>query len=127
MYWIYALLWLGLAMLGILNGVLRTRLYLEKLGDLRAHQVSTIVLIILVGVYTWLAGLLWPPQSTMQALLIGVLWFGMTVAFEFLFGRYVIGHPWSRLFQDYNILRGRVWSLVLLWTLTAPLAIYCLC
>jgi len=43
------------------------------------------------------------------------------VAFEFLFGHYVMGHPWSRLVQDFNLLAGRVWALVLLTTLFAPI------
>jgi hypothetical protein len=30
--------------------------------------------------------------------------------FEFLVGHYVMGHPWSRLLHDYNILAGRLWG-----------------
>ena len=124
MVWKYAVLWVGLAVLGVLNGILRNSLYLDKLGDLRAHQVSTVVLILLIAIYTWAAGLFWQPENAVRALLIGVLWFAMTVAFEFIFGHYVAGHPWARLFHDYNILEGRIWSLVLVWTLVAPLVIY---
>ena len=51
---------------------------------------------------------------------IGLIWLGLTVAFEFLFGRFVAGHSWIRLLQDYNILAGRVWSLLLLWVALAP-------
>jgi hypothetical protein len=29
-----------------------------------------------------------------------------TVAFELTFGHYVMGHPWSRLLADYNLLAG---------------------
>jgi len=124
MLWKYAILWLGLAVLGVLNGILRNALYSDALGDLRAHQVSTITLIILVGLYTWLFSLVWKPQSASQAFVIGVIWFVLTIAFEFLFGHYIAGHGWSRLFHDYNILEGRIWALVLMWTLFAPLAIY---
>ena len=46
----------------------------------------------------------------------------LTVSFEFGFGRLVMKHSWERLLHDYNILEGRVWILVLLWTLLAPLA-----
>ena len=51
---------------------------------------------------------------------LGVAWTVLTVAFEFLFGHFVMGHPWSRLLHDYNLLAGRVWLLVLLTTLLAP-------
>jgi len=122
--WKYSLLWLGLAVLGVLNGILRNALYSDILGELRAHQVSTIVLIVLIGLYTWLFSLIWKPESSMQALFIGLIWLVLTILFEFVFGHYVIGHPWSRLFSDYNIMQGRIWSLVLLWTLVAPLVVY---
>ena len=51
---------------------------------------------------------------------LGVAWTVLTVAFEFLFGHFVMGHPWSRLLHDYNLLAGRFWLLVLLTTLLAP-------
>ena len=42
------------------------------------------------------------------------------MAFEFMFGRFVMGHPWSRLLQDYNLLQGRVWVVFLAWLALAP-------
>jgi len=48
----------------------------------------------------------------------------MTVCFEFFFGHYVAGHPWSRLFHDYNILDGRIWGLLLVWITVAPYVFY---
>ncbi|MHC1604588.1 MAG: hypothetical protein ACXQTP_01265 [Candidatus Methanofastidiosia archaeon] len=44
----------------------------------------------------------------------------MTITFEFIVGHYIIGHPWSKLLADYNILKGRVWSLILLTILAGP-------
>jgi hypothetical protein len=111
-------------MLGILNGVMRNNLYMDALGPLRAHQLSTLILIILIGLYTWLVSFIWKPESANQAFAIGIMWLVLTVIFEFVFGHYVIGHPWSHLLHDYNITEGRIWSLVLLWTLFAPLVVY---
>jgi hypothetical protein len=48
----------------------------------------------------------------------------LTVAFEFLFGHYVANHPLSRLIQDYNLLSGRLWALVLLAVTAAPYVVY---
>jgi len=48
----------------------------------------------------------------------------MTVAFEFLFGHYVMGHSWHRLLQDYDLHQGRVWVLVLAWTAFGPCILY---
>ena len=52
---------------------------------------------------------------------IGLLWFFLTIAFEFIFGHYVMNHTWEKLFADYNFLKGRLWILVLLNNLIAPL------
>jgi hypothetical protein len=61
-----------------------------------------------------------PGLETRRLVLLGLGWTGLTVAFEFLFGHYVVGHPWSRLLADYNVMAGRIWTLVLLTSLLAP-------
>jgi hypothetical protein len=52
---------------------------------------------------------------------IGFFWVVITVIFEFVFGHYVMGHPWQKLFADYNLLNGRLWVLVLINNIVAPL------
>jgi len=44
----------------------------------------------------------------------------LTLAFEFLAGHYLFHNPWSRLLEDYDVARGRIWILVLFTTLLAP-------
>ena len=48
----------------------------------------------------------------------------LTVAFEFLAGHYVFGNSWERLIADYDVFRGRIWILVLLMNLLAPLWVF---
>ena len=67
---------------------------------------------------------LWGAAFSIPLALFGLIWLALTVVFEFLFGHYVVGHPWSRLLHDYNILQGRVWALVLIWTAVVPYVIY---
>jgi hypothetical protein len=121
---LYAAGWLGLVILAIMNGIVRVKVYAPFMDDLTAHQVSTLIGIFLFGIYIWLLTGIIKIESSQQALLVGLLWLVMTVAFEFLFGHYVAGHPWSKLFQDYNIFKGRVWLLVLIWTTLAPYIFY---
>jgi hypothetical protein len=52
---------------------------------------------------------------------IGLLWTALTLAFEFLAGHYLFGNSWESLAADYNIAKGRLWILVPLTTLIAPL------
>lgn len=120
---IYALFWLGMPPLAILNAIAREKIYKDYLGELAAHQLSTVTLMILIGIYTWLVSLGWQLESAGQSLAAGSIWLALTVAFEFGFGRLVMKHPWQRLFNDYNILRGRVWIAVLVWILLAPLVV----
>lgn len=120
----YTLLWLPMPFIGIINGIIRESLYKESVGALAAHQISTVSGIILFGLYVWLVGLKWKIESAGQAVAIGIIWLGLTLFFEFIFGHYVMGHPWGRLLHDYNILEGRVWVLVLIFITLAPFIFY---
>jgi hypothetical protein len=116
----YTLAWFILLVAAIINGAIREAVYKNSLGDLRAHQVSTLTGLTLFGVIVWGLSRWWPLQSAKQAWTVGLIWLATTIAFEFLFGHFVMGHPWSKLLHDYNIFAGRVWLLVLIWTTIAP-------
>jgi hypothetical protein len=120
----YAVSWIGMVIIAIMNGVIRDAFYGKYLGELTAHQISTFTLTVLAGLYLWLLGLMWKIPSSNQAITIGLIWLALTVAFEFLFGHYVMKHPWTRLLHDYNIIKGRVWILVLIWITIAPYVFY---
>ena len=120
----YVLGWLPLVVIGILNGVLRQVGYSKYVGELTAHQISTLTGIILMGLYIWWLTGVWKIRSPGQAVAIGFIWLGMTVVFEFVFGQYVVGHSWKKLFHDYNLLEGRIWLLVLIWITVAPFVFY---
>jgi len=110
--------------IGIINGTIRALVYQKHLGELSAHQISTGTGILLFGLYVWLISARWRIQSACQAFIIGQIWLGLTCAFEFLFGHYVMKHPWSRLLHDYNVLEGRLWILVLIFIAIAPYLVF---
>lgn len=118
--WKYVFAWAPMAVIAIANGALREAWYGKRLPELWAHQISTASGLLLLGAYIWAIIRLWPPASSKQALVVGLIWLVLTVAFEFLFGHYVARHSWSRLLRDYNVLAGRVWLLVLMWVALAP-------
>lgn len=60
------------------------------------------------------------PRNAAAMWATGLYWMVATVAFEFLFGRYVAGNSWERLLADYDLTAGRVWVLVPLTLLLAP-------
>ncbi|MCK5058054.1 MAG: hypothetical protein KAT34_15480 [Candidatus Aminicenantes bacterium] len=120
----YTIAWLGLVVVAIINGAIREKGYKKYMSELRAHQVSTVTGIILFGIFIYILSLIWKIQSAGQAITIGLLWLALTIAFEFVFGHFVMKHPWSKLLNDYNILKGRLWLLILIWTTIAPYVFY---
>jgi len=110
--------------LAIANGVLREATYGHSMSELHAHQLSTLAAIIVFGFAVALLSRYVTPESPNQAIRIGLVWLCLTLCFEFLFGRYVAGHTWSRLFQDYDLFSGRVWLLLLVWVTSLPYLVY---
>ncbi|HQZ78572.1 MAG: hypothetical protein IPH34_04135 [Chitinophagaceae bacterium] len=119
----YFLLWFPMLLLAILNGSARDLWYKKYVGELTAHQLSTISLIILFWFYISFVIKKFPPQSETQSIYVGLFWLLLTLTFEFGFGLYR-GKSWAELFADYNILKGRLWILIPIWTTIAPFIIY---
>jgi hypothetical protein len=120
----YFLAWFPMVLIAIANAALREAGYKRYVGELAAHQISTLTGCILIGVYVWVLGSYLELQSPGQAIGVGLMWLAMTITFEFGFGHFVAGDPWSRLLHDYNILEGRVWGLFLLWVTVSPYVFY---
>jgi hypothetical protein len=124
MYGRYLAAWLGLVVLAFFNAAIRQVAYATYVGELAAHQISTLTLCVLVGLYAWALGGIWRLKSPSQALGVGLMWMVLTIAFEFGFGHYVVGDSWDKLLRAYNILDGRVWGLFILWVALAPYVFY---
>lgn len=133
MFWLSAFLtWLGLAALAVGLGALRV-LFLEPwLGEAKAHVLGTLVgCALFLAVIYWFVGHRFAgrfvPKAELQGrsargrlALLGLFWTVLTIAFEFGFGRFVMGHSWQRLLTDYNLLAGRLWLLVLATLYAGP-------
>jgi hypothetical protein len=52
--WKYLLAWIPMVLIAIANGALRQAWYGKHLGELQAHQVSTVSGVLLFGAYIWL-------------------------------------------------------------------------
>jgi hypothetical protein len=122
--WKYFLAWIPMVLIAIANGTLREASYGKRMSELQAHQISTLSGLLLFSAYIWVVIRTWRPDTSGQAIAIGLIWLGLTVAFEFLFGHYAVGQPWSKLLYDYNVFAGRVWVVVLIWVTVAPYVFY---
>ena len=119
----YLLLWFPMLFIAILNGTLREFVFRKFTGELTAHQLSTITLLLFFSIYIHFVVTKIPPGSSLNALLIGLLWVVLTLLFEFGFGRYR-GNSWETLLHDYNLVKGRIWLLIPVWVAIAPYLFY---
>jgi hypothetical protein len=95
-----------------------------RLGEWRAHilsVVSSAAVVFLLGTL-FLAD--YPIEGDATLLWMGGLWLGMSLLFELLLRRWILGMEWAHAFFDYNLKQGRFYSLLLLTVFFTPLASY---
>lgn len=113
-------MWLALLLAMMVNGFFRGLVLQPRLGEHVARQVASLlgvcIILALTGPFVERLG---SPGSA-RLLGVGALWLVLTIAFELLLGHFVSGATWETQLADYNLLRGRLWPLVLLTTLLAP-------
>ncbi|MBI4644151.1 MAG: hypothetical protein HY790_00330 [Deltaproteobacteria bacterium] len=113
--------WLGFLAVAIAFGVVREKILTPALGPLGGRAGGTLLVCasIFLLIYIYVRKL---KDATPNALLsLGIFWTVLTIAFECLFGRYLLGLSWQLILADYNVFQGRLWPLVLLVTLLGPL------
>ena len=114
-------IWLLLICAEIVHGILRAVLLVPLVGEFRSNQIgvftgSAIILGIAYFTIRWVGA-----KRTSDLLTVGFLWLVLTVAFEVLFGRFVMGLSWERLGSDYTLLEGGLMLLGLLVLFFSPL------
>ena len=112
--------WAGGAMIAIANGIVREATFGRRVRERTAHQLSGLTLVSAFAAYFSALQRRWPLPSRAEALRVGGAWLGLTVAFEFSFGRRVAKLSWRELLADYDLRRGRIWPLVLVWVAVGP-------
>ena len=113
--------WLVLICAEILHGIARGVFLVPHVGEFRSSQIgvftgSVIILIIALVFVRWIG-----TSRTTGLLGVGGLWLGLTLAFEVLFGRFVVGVSWERLAADYNLLEGGLLPIGMLILALSPL------
>lgn len=114
-------IWFILAVSAILVATFRVGILLPAFGEQTAHQLGTILYLIVQFIIIYFFIRKMKLKETKTLLRIGIFWVVITVIFEFVFGHYIIGHSWQKLFADYDLFNGRLWVFVLINNLAAPL------
>ncbi|WP_145080095.1 hypothetical protein [Aureliella helgolandensis] len=107
----------------IVHGILRVIVLVPVVGEFRSNQIgvftgSAIILLIAYFTIRWIGA-----RRPNELLLVGLLWLVLTVVFEVLFGRFVVGLPWQRIWADYNLTQGGLMPLGLLVLLFSPMLV----
>ncbi|HPD58127.1 MAG TPA: hypothetical protein P5294_11340 [Smithellaceae bacterium] len=113
-------IWVIMAVIAVANGFFRVSVLVPRVGEQVGHIISTIMLSCFIAALAWFCIRWLKPQTPAAAMLLGAFWVALTLAFEFGFGHFVAQKSWAELLNDYNLLRGRVWPLVLVVTAISP-------
>ncbi len=119
----YLLYWLPLIIVAFSNAMLRETVLLKFMNEFRAHQWSTLTLIIFCSVYTWFVFPKLQIVNSGQAFTVGILWVILTVIFEFALGR-MTKKSWSYLLENYNLMEGKLWPVFLICLFLLPFICY---
>jgi len=115
----FFIFWIPMIVIAFANATFRQLVFIKHTSELRAHQYSTLTLIVLCAIYAWLIFTHLKIQSLGQAFICGGLWVFLTVIFEFTLGL-LSGKSISYLLKDYDLMNGRMWSFFLLWLFILP-------
>jgi hypothetical protein len=113
------LIWLSIIPLAILNGGLREAFLTPRLGESYAQPISGIILLLLLFVIS----LVFIPrigkgeQKTYWK--IGIVWIALTIVFETVLGL-AIGNSFSELLRAYDITKGNLWLIIVIFTGIVP-------
>ncbi|WP_341580993.1 hypothetical protein [Marinobacter metalliresistant] len=112
-------IWVGILVLAVANGVLRESVFVPGLGTPAALLLSGLLLsALIIGVAYF--SLPWLQISRPVGLcVVGVGWLALTLVFEFSFGLWQ-GKSWSELLEAYTFKGGNIWPVVLAATVLAP-------
>ncbi|ODV02478.1 MAG: hypothetical protein ABT23_06225 [Thiobacillus sp. SCN 63-57] len=116
----YVLAWIPMLVIAVANGAFRQLTFGKVMSEPHAHQLSTLIGSFWIGAFIWLVVHTWPPSSGRQALLVGVVWVLLTVAFETFMGLVLQHRPIQDVLYEYDLSAGRVWTLFLIWLGVAP-------
>lgn len=116
-----ALIWLVLIGAEIIHGILRAIVLAPLVGEFRSNQIgvftgAAIIVAIVYLTIRWIGA-----AQRSEQLAVGASWLVVTVAFEVLFGRFVVGLSWERIGSDYDLLNSKLMPVGLLVLLFSPM------
>ncbi|MBX7055967.1 MAG: hypothetical protein K1X36_13520 [Pyrinomonadaceae bacterium] len=113
--------WLALMAAESVNGAFREAFLVRSMGQVQARQLSFgLSLVILLSLA--ILFIKWIDTSLRHRLLaIGAFWAILTVCFEVVLGRLILGASWSAILSDYDVTRGGLMAFGIVFMIFLPL------
>jgi hypothetical protein len=113
--------WLVVAIAGSMNGMFRSLFLVPRVGEYTAHVLSVLILLIVILLSSSvLVNRFMKDYVNSDLFLVGILWVALSVSADLVFEHYVLEVSWNNVFNDYNLMSGRIWFLVLMTEFIGP-------
>ena len=112
--------WLLIVVAESVHGTLRQLFLAPLVGDLAARRISFFVAVLLIFLITYFF-IRWIDAPTPKSLFaIGLMWMILMTVFEFGLGLFAMNYSWQRMLEDYDLSRGGLMGLGLIFMIFAP-------
>ncbi len=102
------------------HGTLRQLFLAPLIGDFAARRIAFFVAILLIFLIAYFF-IRWISAPNVKSLFaVGLIWTILMTLFEFGLGHFVMNDSWERMFEDYDVSRGGLMGLGLLFMIFAP-------
>lgn len=108
----------------VINGNIRVRVLHRLYGKKRAKKISFFSGITIIYAISWLT-LSWvSPVNYFDCYKIGFVWLMIMLGLDIYFGRYVFKFKWSKIFDDFNPLKGNLLGVGMLLLFLSPSIVF---
>jgi hypothetical protein len=112
--------WLLIIFAESVHGTLRQLFLAPLVGDFTARRIAFFVGLLLIFGITYFSIRRINAPSLRSLFVIGLMWMLLTAFFEFGLGIYVLHYSWERMFEDYDLSRGGLMGLGLIFMFFVP-------
>ena len=98
--------WLLVMAIEFAHGTLRWIFLRPRVGDFRSGQIGVFTGSALFLLIVYLCAPWMKLPGSANCLRVGLLWVGMTLAFELSFGHFVMQRSWESIGAEYNLTHG---------------------
>jgi hypothetical protein len=107
-----------------INGNFRVRILHRRFGVRNAKRISLVTGVLLILFVCWLT-LPWiNPESYVQSILVGAIWFLQLLVLDVYFAKFVFRVKWPKIIDDFNLAKGNLLTLGLLFVLFCPVLVF---